>query len=74
MGKRIDRTIKNWRWWVGFPVIVVMLPVALIDCVLSALVTTGEVANECQWWIRRKVSPAFRWLRTRPTPEAKERT
>ena len=63
MNRRINRTLLNWRWWVGFPVIVALLPVALIDCALGALVTTGHVARDLQVWMRRKAARPIRWIR-----------
>jgi hypothetical protein len=63
MGKRIERTLGNWRWWVGFPVMVAMFPLVLFDLSLAALVTTGEVAADLRQWIARQIAPIFRWIR-----------
>lgn len=37
MGKRINRTIRNWRWWVVLPTMIILLPLAASEFALRAL-------------------------------------
>ena len=58
MGKGIDRTLKNWRWWVSLPV---LLPGAAIA--LSAI-----WAADATWWVGQKICDVSNAVRNVQSP------
>lgn len=41
MGKRINRTICNWRWWVALPVMAILVPLTIIEFALRGIAFTA---------------------------------
>ena len=45
MGKRLNRTLFNWRWWVMLPAVLPLLPVVAIDLLLALVIVCAELAS-----------------------------
>lgn len=56
------KTIRNWRWWVALPVVILVLPIILID-----LVSARVVAPAWGWFYEiahQAFNRVFRWVRS----------
>ena len=38
---RINRTIRNWRWWVALPVMAILTPLTIIEFALRGIAFTA---------------------------------
>lgn len=60
---RLDRTVKNWKWWAFFPLAAVLLVVAII---INVNVTIAKwyfsAWNRIDRWVSESLSPLMCWL------------
>jgi hypothetical protein len=72
----MDRTIRNWRWWLAIlPITLLMIPLVALDVVLKLLCylarETDNYADQLRWWMARRWSvfsgPVRRWAFQRAT-------
>lgn len=63
---RLDKTVKNWKWWAFFPVALVLLIVAVI---INANVAIAKwyfnAWDSIDRWVSRSLRPLTRWLNSR---------
>lgn len=55
MQARVDRTVKNWRWWVAF------LPAVSIGVAGIAVLLTLKAAEALDWRIDHLLLQMKRW-------------
>ena len=71
MGKRINRTIKNWRWWVILPLVPIAMAIVALGWIfrlpVMALAETGRGISLALRWASRgndmranRIHPALR--------------